>query len=88
MSEQYFDEFEHYNYDQEKYLNAGHSGKQRTKLEASQHTNKNDPSGHVRKLVTKMQNTETNKKQQHASTNAATANPNPTNERARKDSSN
>jgi nuclear protein 1 len=68
MSESHFDEFEHYNYDQEKYLNAGHSGKQRSKLEASQHTNQHDPSGQTRKLVTKMQNTEANRKQQEGPT--------------------
>ncbi|CAG0885620.1 unnamed protein product [Darwinula stevensoni] len=62
MSENHFDEYEHYNFDQDKYLGAGHSGKQRTKKEASEHTNHHDPSGHVRKIVVKMQNTEANKK--------------------------
>lgn len=63
MSEDHFDEYEHFNYDQEKFVNAGHSGKQRTKKEASEHTNKHDPCGHNRKLVTKMQNTEANRKE-------------------------
>lgn len=62
MSESHFDEYEHYNYDQEKHLNSGHSGKQRSKKEAREHTNHFDPSGHSRKIVTKLQNTETNKK--------------------------
>jgi len=62
MSETHFDEYEHYNYDQEKYLNAGHSGKQRSKKEASEHTNHFDPSGHSRKIVEKLVNTEKRKK--------------------------
>jgi len=56
------DDYEHYNYDQEKYMNAGHSGKQRTKKEAAEHTNHNDPSGHSRKIVNKLVNTEKNSK--------------------------
>lgn len=56
------DEYEEYNYDQDKYANQGHSGKQRTKKEASDHTNHHDPSGHSRKLLTKLQNTENNQK--------------------------
>jgi len=56
------DEYEHYNYDQDKYANQGHSGKQRTKKEASDHTNHHDPSGHSRKILTKLQNTEQNQK--------------------------
>lgn len=63
MSEDHFDDYEHFNYDQDKFLTAGHSGKQRTKKEASEHTNKNEPCGHTRKLVTKMHNTETNRKE-------------------------
>jgi hypothetical protein len=60
--EAHFDEYEHYNYDQEKYLKAGQSGKQRTKKEAAEHTNHFDPSGHSRKITTKMENTEKNQK--------------------------
>ncbi|KFM59267.1 hypothetical protein X975_13203, partial [Stegodyphus mimosarum] len=66
MSEDHFDEYEHFNYDQDKYMNAGHSGKQRSKKEVSEHTNKHDPCGHVRKLVTKMHNTEANRKEANA----------------------
>lgn len=62
MSEAHFDEYEHYNYEQEKVLHAGHGGKQRTKKEQSDHTNRHDPSGHSRKIVTKLMNTENNKK--------------------------
>jgi len=62
QAEGHFDEYEHYNYDQEKYMNAGHSGKQRTKKEAAEHTNHFDPSGHSRKILNKLENTEKNKK--------------------------
>ncbi|XP_014274893.1 nuclear protein 1 [Halyomorpha halys] len=62
MSESHFDEYEHYNFDHDKQLYCGSSGKQRTKKEVSEHTNHNDPCGHSRKIVTKMQNTEANKK--------------------------
>ena len=63
MSESHFDEYEHYNFDQDKYLAAGHSGKQRTKKEAAEHTNRPDPSGHTRKIVDKLVNTEKHKKE-------------------------
>jgi len=62
MSEPQVDEYEQYNYDQDKYVNSGHSGKQRTKKEASEHTNQHDPNGHTRKIVTKLHNSESNKK--------------------------
>lgn len=62
MSEGHFDEYEHYNFDHDKYMFSGHSGKQRTKKEASLNTNHFDPSGHSRKILTKFMNTETNKK--------------------------
>lgn len=62
MSEDHFDEFEHYNFE-EKLVNGG---KQRSKKEASEHKNKHDPCGHTRKLVTKMQNTEANRKEGNA----------------------
>lgn len=62
MSEAYFDEYEHYNYDQDKYVFSGHSGKNRTKREAHENTNHFDPSGHSRKLLTKFMNTNNNKK--------------------------
>jgi len=62
MSESHFDEYEHYNFEYDKHIYSGHSGKQRTKKEVSEHTNHFDPSGHSRKIVTKIQNTEQNKK--------------------------
>lgn len=62
-TEQHFDEYEHYNFDHDKHIFCGHSGKQRTKKEASTHTNHNDPSGHSRKILTKLMNTENNKKE-------------------------
>lgn len=63
MSEPYLDEYDQYNIDQDKYTNSGHSGKQRSKKEAAEHTNRSDASnGHTRKLVTKFQNTEANRR--------------------------
>ncbi|KAM8716640.1 hypothetical protein ACLKA7_003508 [Drosophila subpalustris] len=62
MSEAHFDEYEHYNYDHGKHIFSGHSGKQRSKKEASEHTNHFDPSGHSRKILTKLMNTNNNKK--------------------------
>lgn len=61
-SEKYSDEYEHYNFDHDKHIYCGHSGKQRTKKEASDHTNHADPSGHSRKILTKLMNTENNHK--------------------------
>merc|ERR1711862_79373 len=60
MSEAHFDEFEHYNFDQDKAMRSGHSGKQRTKKEALMNTNKHNPGGHERKIVTKLMNAEKN----------------------------
>lgn len=56
------DQYEHYNYDQDKYVHSGHSGKQRSKKEAAENTNRFDPSGQTRKIVTKMQNTIENRR--------------------------
>jgi nuclear protein 1 len=58
MSESHFDKYEHYNFDQEKAMYSGHSGKQRSKKEAEQHTNHHNPGGHERKILQKFQNTE------------------------------
>ncbi|XP_014254416.1 nuclear protein 1 [Cimex lectularius] len=63
MSESHFDEYEHYNFDQDKNLYCGSSGKQRSKKEASDHQNHFDPCGHSRKIVTKLQNSEAKKKE-------------------------
>jgi nuclear protein 1 len=54
--EAHFDEYEHYNFDQDKYIYCGRSGKQRTKKEASLNTNHHDPCGHTRKTVQKLLN--------------------------------
>lgn len=62
MSEAHLDNYDHYNFDHDKHIFSGHSGKQRSKKEASVHTNHNDPSGHSRKIVTKFRNSENNKK--------------------------
>ena len=58
----YQDEYEHYNYDQEKAIKSGHSGKQRTKKEAEMNTNRHNPGGHERKIATKLINMEKNLK--------------------------
>lgn len=42
---QKFDEYEKYEFDNDKHMYSGHSGKQRTKTEAALHTNHHDPSG-------------------------------------------
>merc|ERR1712168_67044 len=62
MSEDHFDEFEHYNFDQEKNMMSGHSGKQRTKKESEQHQNWQNPAGHERKIATKLMNAERTRK--------------------------
>merc|ERR1711909_185819 len=62
MSEAHFDEYEHYNFDQDKSIHSGHSGKQRTKKEAEQNTNRHNPGGHERKITTKLMNMEKNLK--------------------------
>ncbi|CAB0034656.1 unnamed protein product [Trichogramma brassicae] len=62
MSESHFDQYEHFNYDYDKYIPARASGKNRSKREANMHTNHFDPSGHSRKILTKLVNTEHNKR--------------------------
>jgi len=56
-----YDEYEHYNFDHDKHMFSGKSGKMRTKKEASQNTNHTDTCGHTRKIVTKLHNMEHNK---------------------------
>ena len=58
MSEQHVDQYEHYNYDQDKAMFSSKSGKQRSKKEAEMNTNHHNPGGHERKIVTKLQNSE------------------------------
>lgn len=67
MSEAYVDEYEHFNYDYDKHIFTAHGGKQRSKREANAHTNHFDPSGHSRKILTKLMNTEHNKQRQTTS---------------------
>ena len=67
MSEEHFDDYEHYNYDHEKEMKSGHSGKQRSKKEAAQNTNHHNPGGHERKIVTKLQNMEANQRKKSES---------------------
>lgn len=59
------DEYSEYDYDQDKLVNGGHSGKYRSKKEASEHGNHFDPSGHTRNISSKLQNTEKNKKKEN-----------------------
>lgn len=54
---------EEYEFEHDKQMFSGHSGKQRTKSEAEKHSNHHDPSGHTRKILTKLQNSEKNKKE-------------------------
>jgi nuclear protein 1 len=53
-------ELEKYEFEHDKHMFSGHSGKQRSKTEAAKHTNHHDPNGHSRKIVTKLVNTEKN----------------------------
>merc|ERR1712038_1194378 len=69
MSEAHFDEYEHYNFDQDKSIHSGHSGKQRTKKEAEQNTNRHNPGGHERKIVQKLQNAEAKQKAANGAAN-------------------
>ncbi|XP_014296587.1 nuclear protein 1 [Microplitis demolitor] len=61
-SSTFTDEYEHFNYDYDKYIFSKNGGKQRSKREVSEHTNHFDPNGHSRKIVTKLHNTEMNKR--------------------------
>lgn len=56
--------YEEYEFEHDKHMFSGHSGKQRSKTEAAKNSNHHDPSGHTRKIVTKLQNTENNKKKE------------------------
>ena len=78
MSEDHFDQYEHYNFDQDKQIFTGHGGrsspqlwcdhlvlckyegKQRSKKESEQNTNRPNPGGHERKILTKLMNAEKN----------------------------
>jgi nuclear protein 1 len=49
-----------YNFDQDKTIYTGHGGKQRSKKECEQNTNRPNPGGHERKILTKLMNAEKN----------------------------
>lgn len=61
----YDDEYEEYNYEQDKIANSGHSGKQRSKNEQANHK-KPDPAGHSRKIATNLQNSVKNAQEEAA----------------------
>lgn len=55
------DEYEQYNYEE---FNNGRGGKNRTKVEQQQNSNRHDPCGHTRKILEKLVNTEKNKREE------------------------
>lgn len=59
----YDDEYEEYNYEQDKIANSGHSGKQRSKKEQVDQK-KPDPSGHSRKIAANLQNSVKNNQEE------------------------
>ena len=63
------DEYDYYNFDRVA-TNLRHSRKGRSKKEASLNTNRPNPAGHERKLLTKLQNTERKKKESNLRTSA------------------
>lgn len=63
MADKRDDEYEHYNYDHDKHMYSGKSGKQRSKKEVEQHTNQHDVGGHTRKTTQKLINNHENEKQ-------------------------
>ncbi|KAL7630011.1 UNVERIFIED_CONTAM: hypothetical protein RMT77_019869 [Armadillidium vulgare] len=62
MSDAYFDEYDHYNFD-DKLVHSRGSGKNRSKVEAEQNKIP-DPTGHTRKIVNNMKNNEANNRVQ------------------------
>jgi len=68
MERQDVDEYEHFNYDHDKHMYSGKSGKGRSKVEASKNTNHHDPSGtrkNVQKLMNNASNNSANKTPTH-----------------------
>lgn len=59
--EYFLDEYEYYNFDPAA-TTLSHSRKGRSKKEASLNTNRSNPAGHERKVLTKLQNAERKKK--------------------------
>lgn len=60
--EYYLDEYDYYNFDPAS-TSVSHSRKGRSKKEASLNTNRPNPAGHERKVLTKLQNTEKKRKE-------------------------
>src|SRR6218665_225452 len=58
------DKYEEYNYDADKYLPGGGSGKGRSRKEVEEHTNRTDPGGHTRKTTQKLINSHEKEKEQ------------------------
>lgn len=56
----YMDDLDEYNIEQDKVVHSSHSGKGRSKKEASQHSNHPDPCGHTRKTTQKLMNNNQN----------------------------
>ncbi|KAM9784080.1 nuclear protein 1b [Syngnathus typhle] len=61
FEDQYYDQYDYYNLS-DKYT-EGASRKGRSKKEASDNTNKHNPTGHERKIVEKLQNNEKKSKE-------------------------
>ncbi|XP_077413565.1 nuclear protein 1b [Vanacampus margaritifer] len=59
FEDQYYDQYDYYNLS-DKYT-EGASRKGRTKKEASDNTNRHNPTGHERKIVEKLQNSDKKK---------------------------
>ena len=62
LIEYYLDEYDYYNFDRTA-ITVSHSRKGRSKKEASLNTNRPNPAGHERKMLTKLQNTEKKRKE-------------------------
>lgn len=67
--EYYLDEYDHYNFDPVA-TTLSHSRKGRSKKEARLNTNRPNPAGHERKVLTKLQNTEKKRKEINTRTSA------------------
>lgn len=61
-NEYFLDEYDYYNFDPVATV-VSHSRKGRSKKEASLNTNRPNPAGHERKVLTKLQNTERKRKE-------------------------
>ena len=64
VMDRYFDQYDYFSFDR-KYTEP-QSRKGRSKRECQQNTNRHVPAGHERKVVTKYQNTEKNRKEEQA----------------------